>query len=152
MRRRPKGFSLIEVLIAVLIFAIGLLGIASLQLFGLRQNLNSNMRTVAGVLVQDIAERVRANPLAATPLAATPYNGINTAAFNDNQNCTANACTSDQLALHDVREWKEAIEAELPGGIGTLAVNGDLLNVIIRWDEQQGDSDIRAEYSVLIRP
>ncbi|WP_203143961.1 type IV pilus modification protein PilV [Marinobacter mangrovi] len=59
--RRQRGFTMIEVLVAVLILAIGLLGVAGVQLLSMQQTSNANMRSVATMYAQDVAERVRAN-------------------------------------------------------------------------------------------
>lgn len=65
---RARGFTLIEVLVAVLVLAIGLLGLASLQLQGLRETHAALLQTQAGVLATDMAERLQAGPLDATDL------------------------------------------------------------------------------------
>lgn len=57
-----RGSSLIEILVTVLIFAIGMLGMAALQLSALRSTSDSSQRSQAIWLVQDLTERMRANP------------------------------------------------------------------------------------------
>jgi len=59
------GVSLLEVLIAVLVLSVGLLGIAGLQTANLRNTQSAHQRTVAVLLVANMAERIRANPVAA---------------------------------------------------------------------------------------
>lgn len=66
---RGKGFSLIEVLITVVILAIGLLGVAAVQVVSLQQTNNSYLQTKANIHAQDIAERLRANGGNALPAA-----------------------------------------------------------------------------------
>lgn len=63
MRRglNESGFSMIEVLIAVLILAIGLLGVAGVQLLSMQQTSNSTLRSEATLYAQSAADRVRAN-------------------------------------------------------------------------------------------
>ncbi len=58
---RSRGFTMIEVLIAVLILAIGLLGVAGVQLLSMQQTSNANVRSQVTLYAQDIAERIRAN-------------------------------------------------------------------------------------------
>lgn len=59
---RGHGFTLVEVLVAVLILAVGLLGLAGLQLTGMRANDSAERRMRATVAVQDVLERMRVNP------------------------------------------------------------------------------------------
>lgn len=66
---RGRGFSLIEVLITVVILAIGLLGVAAVQVVSLQQTNNSYLQTKANIHAQDIAERLRANGGNALPTA-----------------------------------------------------------------------------------
>ena len=58
---RQKGFTLLEVLVAVLVLAIGLLGLAGLQATSLRVNQSASMRSQATNLAYDMADRIRAN-------------------------------------------------------------------------------------------
>lgn len=59
--RKSRGFTLIEVLVALLILAIGLLGVAGVQLVSMQQTANANLRTQATLHAQDMAERIRIN-------------------------------------------------------------------------------------------
>ncbi len=61
--QRQYGFSLLEVLIALLVLSIGLLGLAGLQTLGLKFNMQSYQRTQAALLAYDIVDRMRANPV-----------------------------------------------------------------------------------------
>jgi len=60
-RKSQRGFTMIEVLIAVLILAIGLLGVAGVQLVSMQQTVNSTLRTEATMYAQTVAERLRSN-------------------------------------------------------------------------------------------
>ncbi|MGM0571780.1 type IV pilus modification protein PilV [Marinobacter sp.] len=59
--KSTQGFSLIEVLVAVLILAIGLLGVAGVQVVSMQNTSNANLRTQATVYAQDMAEQIRAH-------------------------------------------------------------------------------------------
>ncbi len=63
MRRihKESGFSMIEVLVALLVLAIGLLGVAGVQLLSMQQTANSTLRSEATLYAQTAADRVRAN-------------------------------------------------------------------------------------------
>ena len=77
--QRQSGFTLVEVLITIVVVSIGLLGVAGLQISGLRANMGSEARSKATILANDIVERMRANPLG---VAANQYANINSASFN----------------------------------------------------------------------
>ena len=147
---KQQGFTLLEVLIALLVLSIGLLGLAALQTTGLRSNEMASMRTTSTMLAYDISDRMRANPqgvldgdyvIDSGPVSGTPTD------------CTSNDCTTAQLALYDLDQWKDAV-ATLPGGLGdiTQTAGPPLTHTItVRWDEnrtgatglncQQVDSD-----------
>ena len=65
-QHRCDGTSLIEVLVTLVILSIGLLGLAALQLNGLRSNTSAALRTASTLIAGDIIERMRANPTAVT--------------------------------------------------------------------------------------
>ena len=58
---KESGFSMIEVLVALLVLAIGLLGVAGVQLLSMQQTANSTLRSEATLYAQTAADRVRAN-------------------------------------------------------------------------------------------
>ena len=64
-RSRASGFTLLEMLVALLVLSFGLLGMAGLQATALRNNNNAYQRTQATVIALDIFERMRANRVAA---------------------------------------------------------------------------------------
>lgn len=102
--KKHSGFSLIEVLIAIFVLALGLLGSASLQMRSLQQNQSAYFRSQATILAYDMADRMRAN---ATGLQAGDYNNP-TANDNDCSSITASTvatCTATQMAEHDMYEW-----------------------------------------------
>jgi len=106
------GFTLMEVLIALLILSIGLLGLASLQTNGLRSNQMASMRTISTQLANDIADRMRANP---TGVDAQNYVIATSDAdpvIPAGEACEGTTCTSAQMATYDLAQW--AAPALLP--------------------------------------
>ncbi len=136
--KHQSGFTLIEVLISMVIVSIGVLGLAGIQLTGLRNNQSSFFRTQATQLAYDITDRMRANP---PGLDNGDYN--NQAATADD--CEANVCTSAQMAGYDLAQWNQAIQA-LPLGAGTVCVDstpataacddtGESYVIRVSWDD-----------------
>ncbi len=95
-RARTRGFSLIELVVALLLFGIGILGAARLELVTLREGHEALAALEAGVRASDLMARIRANPAG---LAAGAYSRTNVAASVD---CGTNACTPARLAAFDV--------------------------------------------------
>jgi len=118
--KRSNGTSLIEILVAVFILAIGILGIASAHINGIKTSQETALRFQANVLATDMVERMRANINTAN--AANVYNMADSSAYAVGaQDCEANSCSLNGLALWDKAQWKTAIEASLPSGIGSVA-------------------------------
>lgn len=107
-----QGFSLIEVLVALIILSIGLLGIAGLQITSKQTNFEAVQRTTATMLARDMIERMRVNAseLAAytnsgSGFAFTPESGITTAATD----CSSSSCNTTTMVNYDLYEWEKAI-------------------------------------------
>jgi len=114
-KSNQSGFSLLEVLIALLILSIGLLGIAGLQVTSKRTNFEAIQRTTATMLALEMIERMRANAgeldLYTNTGAGRTFDihpggvtGVGTDA-----NCDGTDCTAVELAEYDLRQWQEAI-------------------------------------------
>ncbi|MGZ8249327.1 MAG: type IV pilus modification protein PilV [Methylomagnum sp.] len=115
---KDGGFTLIEVLVAVVVLGVGLLGLAGLQVSGLYYNHSSSLRAQATLLASDIAERMQANPLGV--LALSYHNPV----AEEIPAClTVAGCTPAQMAQHDAFEWSRALSTQLPGGGGAICLD-----------------------------
>jgi len=131
-KNRQTGFSLLEVLVAIVVTSIGLLGLAAMQATGLRNNHSAYHRSQATVLAYDMADRMRSNvgSMASyiTPLgAATPVAGCK----------TTGGCTAAQLAQNDVAEWNASLASALSGGTGSIVLAGDIFTISVNWDDNR---------------
>jgi len=138
MDERDKGFTLLEVVIALLVLSIGLLGLAGLQTVGLRSNQMAIMRTLATQSASDMSDRMHANP-AGVDAQAYVF-GLNAGRPATVVNCTAAPCSPAQLAGYDVDAWLTRLEG-LPGGRGSISrgVSGTMIThtVTVYWDENR---------------
>lgn len=116
---------MVEVLVTVLILAIGLLGLAGLQSTALRSNHSAYMRSQATVLAYDIADRMRAN---------------RTAALNNAYNVgVGGTLTGSSMAAIDVSAWKNNLGALLPDGDGSIARANNRFTITVQWDDSRGE-------------
>ena len=130
-RQRVRGFTLIEVLIALIIMSVGMLGIAGLYVHSMRAGRTSMFRHHAVTLAGDVADRIRANPRA---FGAYAGGGAN-------NNCVSGGidCTRPEMAAHDIFLWNQQAAAYLPGGnVGIVFNNGVVpptYQITITWNE-----------------
>lgn len=130
MKQSQAAFTLFEVLIAMVVLSIGLLGLASLQAAGMRSNNDAYMRSQASVLAYDMADRIRANRTA-DYLSALP-NGT------ENTGCLSSpGCDSANMAQNDVFEWQTAVGITLPLGTGTITLASGVYTISITWDDDR---------------
>lgn len=126
--RQHRGASLIEVLVAALLLAIGLLAMVGIQATATRLSKDAQSRSMATELASSFAEMVRANTAGAQAggyVYTVPYAPLRAAVPPPAQPCnTAIPCTPVQLAAVDLAQWREAARQALPGGglISTLTV------------------------------
>ena len=136
MRQKQKGFTLLEVLVAMVVLSIGLLGLAGLMGASMRNNQSSSQRTQAAWLAYDVIDRMRVNRTAAVA-----------AANNYNTPITASTSTSTGLAGTDINDWKATLANALPAGAGSVAVTAltGATRVVIRWNDSRGTGGNNAQ-------
>ena len=128
---KQSGFSLVEVLIALVIMSVGMLGIAGLYLQSLQAGRTSMFRHQAVSLAGDVADRIRANPS-----AAIAYAGVGA-----NNNCVAANidCDVAGMAANDIWIWDQQAANSLPNGDVVVAfddtVAPPIYTITVSWDE-----------------
>ena len=157
-----NGHSLIEVLVALLVIATGVLGAVALQVASLQGNRAALDRTVASHAAWSMVDRIRANPDAG-------YDAALDEAPPGSRNCTAAPCTPADLAAFDTAAWKcslgrwqdetacEDLTAigfvpppggRLPSGDGAIVTDAGRVTVTVRWRRAGGE----AALTVATRP
>jgi type IV pilus assembly protein PilV len=115
MKKRMQGFTLIEVMIAVFVFAVGLLGLAGLQLKSYQFTHMSHARTIATLQASSIIERMRVNNTGVSN-GAYIYDSLNDAEPGVDGNCLSTAgCGSNAMAATDLKLWLDDLATALPG-------------------------------------
>lgn len=138
---RQAGFSMIEVMVAVVVLSFGLLVLAGFQLRVLSESAGASNRSIVVRLAGDIADRIRANRFPGA-VADSPYVADWSPAdpTGPEPSCVGAGahCSATQLAADDLWRWKRAAADALPGGLADIqskATAGGLLFVHIAWDE-----------------
>lgn len=141
-RARISGFSLVEVLVAVLVLSIGLLGLAALQIAGSRASDSTRYRTTATLAAYDVADRLRADPASFFPLGQAS-SGTFAVSFD--------ACVGgDGGGDGAIGRWRRdfcalALPAPSSGDFARVdcqASNdcgGGNCAIVVRWDDGRGD-------------
>ncbi|HEY4542732.1 MAG TPA: type IV pilus modification protein PilV [Noviherbaspirillum sp.] len=122
MERKAGGFSMVEVLVSIVVLAIGVLGAAGLQLSALRTASQSHLHSNALQLAIELADRMRANDDRmrlddeSNPFVGLDYQATSGLPAEPGTNCFSHACDAAALAAFDLYEWQKRIHAALPGG------------------------------------
>ncbi len=131
-----SGFTLVEVLIALTVFSIGLLGLAHLQTQAFRALQDSHQRTQAMVLANDMAERIRANGAAANRGEyELKLHGTN----NEANTCYNTSCTTSALARFDKTGWRTLLATHLPEGEGVITFARSVYRITVYWRSRQAN-------------
>jgi type IV pilus assembly protein PilV len=129
--RRVAGFSLIEVLVALVIFSFGMLGLAGLQTRMLTFSQSSLQRSQAMALTDDILDRMRLDRA----------NAINGAWNTSLEDASGSIATGAAPAQFDLIDWKQEVETLLTAGRASIvvdAVNGNNVTITIEWNDSRG--------------
>lgn len=134
------GFTLFEVLITMVVIAVGLLGSAGLVLAGIKTSQGAMFRTLAVNLAYDMADRMEANKNAAVLGNYAIAEGASVQAARD---CASAACSEGELASYDLAQWREGIVALLPGGTGQISLasapgaNPATYTIVVGWNDRR---------------
>jgi type IV pilus assembly protein PilV len=123
--RTPCGFTLLEVLVALFVLSIGVLGLATLQTLALRLNTDTYYKSQATVLAYDLGERMRGNRQAALV-------GLYTPEFDGTLPDCDPGLTGGTPA-QDLAAWRSAIACRLPLGEGRVTRDGNQFTITVRW-------------------
>ncbi|MDR1854459.1 MAG: type IV pilus modification protein PilV [Azoarcus sp.] len=147
---QQRGVSLLEVLIAVVVLAFGILGIASTQTGALRNNQGALEQSQVVMLTHSMFEAMRASMEPSTSTAEGEGQDLSrmevragyAAAFNGNKICkTADVKASDELVKNDIVNWLDDVHKTLgDDACGEITCDGDdasLCTVAIIWNNSR---------------
>ncbi len=138
-KSRERGSSLIEVMVALTVLAIGVVGMAQLQNRAAQANHSAYLFSQATFLADDLAERIRTNAVSASSYTVDIGDSLDGVSVTQ---CEVASCTSAELALWDVKLWKVELAETLPQGDGSIELNGDTYTITTQFDESRGDEEV----------
>ncbi len=170
-RKPPAGVTLVEVLVAVLVMGVGMLGVTGLQMQSMQSSRAALLRSEAVQLAHDMMDRIRANAGGGAVHYAGLALGEGPPAHAD---CSVRHCSTEQMALFDQAVWKCGLggfprdsgclrlrgpgavlapveeQPGLPAGDGAIAVDArtGLVRVTVRWREKSRQRSIAIESRV----
>lgn len=143
--------TLIEVLVALVILGIAILGHSRLQMVGIRSNTDAGARTQAAVQVNKLADAIRLNRAASAGAYATvDYNAIDCAgspatACRDRVGTSASNCTAADMVTEDAWIYMCAFKAAVPSATTSLTWDGNVYVMTTGWTTLQPDGSATAE-------
>lgn len=129
--RRSRGFGLIEVLVTLLIFSIGALAVAGLQVMSKKNRYNALQRSTAVRLAHSMAANMQANSDALSVYISFPDwpLGDNTLGADPKHNCYQESCSPKKLAKFDLWQWEQMLDgtSEMSNNTATATAEGGLV-------------------------
>ena len=159
------GFTLIEILVALLVLSIGMLGMATLQSQGQQYTFTAYARTQSNMLAYEIMDKIRLNQSVAKGDVIDNGTAVNTGYIingisdlfcyykaDNNCNCANNNCTNTQLRDYDLGNWYARLAETLPGGTGKIdaTVTGITVrySISISWDLREEEQENEATKTI----
>ncbi len=157
VQRKQAGTSLIEIMVSIVVIAIGLLGLASMQMNALKFQKTASQRSEAVQAAYDLGDRMRANFVYTLPelfavertaneakyTSVGNYVTKQAATYSPAANCTlappAVACDTNQIATYDLAEWQRGLQRRLAGGAGyvvpVVGASVSTFDITVMWQE-----------------
>lgn len=127
----PRGFTLLEVLIALLVLSFGLLGLAALQAYSVKANQSANFRSQATAFANMMLDNIRANRANLSSYYANSYEDV----------ACGTTPTATPAAAFELGEWRQQINCQLPNGRGAVApISATEVAVCIRWSDARWET------------
>jgi type IV pilus assembly protein PilV len=157
--RVQKGVTLIEVLIAVFVLSVGLLGHSKIQALGVRASTDAHLRTQATYLLSEMMERLRANRPAADSnyYATIDYASIDCSSApakvcSEGTAGSAMECNPNEIADEDAMHWFCDVQRSMPNGNVSIGVAASIYSIQVSWDglDEDGNTQNRTVSAAFI--
>ena len=140
---RQRGVGLIEIMVSVVLIAIGFLAAAQMQIQGMRFSQSAYFQSQAYFLASDMIDRMRSNT---DGVDAGNYDNISTSGSAANPDCASNTCNAAGIATQDIYDWSTYLHpldggsnfvAALPDATGTIqSIGNGIYAVNLSWSEE----------------
>ncbi len=140
-----RGLSLIESLIALVVLAVGVMGLAGLQARMLVESRTANHRAVAIGFIDDLSNRMLLNRDAALAKSYEWAWAGDVKSIKPPVNCAAAQCTGANLALSDLKSWLEALQAALPNANANVfqsTTDARQIGIAVAWSANERNKDV----------
>lgn len=129
-----RGFTMLEVLIAIVVLSFGLLGVASLQMLGLKNNQSSLFTSQASALAYDMIDRMRVNRK-----EVASYDTDDNF-WDYGSDCATEKLSGTEMYKKDINDWLQTLCKRLPSGKGKITIDSanSQIEVSIQWDDSRG--------------
>ncbi|MBV8666847.1 MAG: type IV pilus modification protein PilV [Burkholderiaceae bacterium] len=145
--RHARGFSLLEVLVALLVISFGLLGVAGMQALSINNTSVAGYRSIAAMEAASLASAMSANEKYWTKGSVAPTVTVVGSTLGGGtltttgSNCATSTCGSTTMAEYDLQQWGTALANVLPNGTGTVNCNYTVgypvtCQIIVNWTEK----------------
>ena len=152
--KRNRGFTLLEVMIALFVLSVGMLGSTAMMLRGQTEATKTNYSSTATQLASTMAEMMRSN---ITGVDAGAYNALNSTVADPG--CISTGCSAANIAAYDGYLWGWMLNQYLPDGSGNVRGAGadSVFTITIQWTEtQRTGSDtgiaVTQNYTMVLQP
>ena len=133
--KQHSGFTLLEVLVALLILSTGILAVIKMEFIAIKTARQSDYASTALALALDLSNKMHGNPEQIRHAAASPFLKINFKASEDQIKaptlCFSRSCSPEQLAAADITEWLRNVSASLPNAHALVCIDS------APWDDEQ---------------
>lgn len=148
---RTRGFTLMEVLVALVVISIGLIGIAAMQASAIASTHSSQTESLAAIEARSIADAMQANPgywasgPAASFTVSAPAAGSSIGTVTDttlasqSTNCYTTACSAEQLAGFDLQRWGYQLNNQVPGATAHFTcqiASPSICTITVSWSQK----------------
>lgn len=141
--RRQRGISLIESLIAIVVTALGILGILGVQMRTLSDTSTTVRRAQAIRLIEDLGERMKVNPNALASIDKYETKFADEPTIPSTSTCPT-ACSQADMVAYDLVVWKNNVKGNMPSGKAAIFIppagQSSQLGVMIAWRENERDT------------